>query len=111
MGRKESTWAQYFLGGDRMNNKYKTDPAHVRKQNAQSQQAGATGQFQTEFASESATNAQQVRAQNAASANAKAQNSAAGQYQTEIESESATNAQQVRAQNARSQNKKNKNQF
>lgn len=74
MERKKTTWAQYFLGGDRMNNKYKTDPAHVRKQNAQSQQAGAAGQFQTEFASESATNAQQVKAQNARSQNKKNQN-------------------------------------
>ncbi|WP_028776508.1 gamma-type small acid-soluble spore protein, partial [Shimazuella kribbensis] len=75
-----------------MNNKYKTDPAHVRKQNAQSQKAGAAGGYQTEFASESATNAQQVRAQNARSAGAASNASAAGGYQTEFASESATNA-------------------
>jgi small acid-soluble spore protein E (minor gamma-type SASP) len=107
MGRKNATWAQYFLGGDRMSKNYKTDPAHARKQNAQSQKAGAAG-YQTEFASESATNAQQVQAQNAASANASASNSAAG-YQTEFASESATNAQQVRQQNAQSQRAKASN--
>jgi gamma type small acid-soluble spore protein len=55
----------------------------VRAQNAQSRNAGtaaarsaagAAGQFQNEFASESATNTQQVRAQNAQSQNKKNQN-------------------------------------
>ncbi len=49
-----------------------TNIQEVRQQNAQSAQAGAAGQFGTEFASE--TNAQDVKQQNAQAEARKAQN-------------------------------------
>jgi small acid-soluble spore protein E (minor gamma-type SASP) len=50
-----------------------TNIQHVRQQNAQSAQAGAAGQFGTEFAAE--TNVQQVQQQNAQAEARKSQNS------------------------------------
>jgi small acid-soluble spore protein E (minor gamma-type SASP) len=58
------------------------------------------GQFGTEFASE--TNVQEVRQQNAQSAQA-----GAGQFGTEFASE--TNAQEVRQQNQKAEARKNQN--
>ncbi|MBE6184179.1 gamma-type small acid-soluble spore protein [Heyndrickxia ginsengihumi] len=60
----------------------------------------AQGQFGTEFASE--TNAQEVRKQNAKSAQG-----AQGQFGTEFASE--TNAQEVRKQNQQAEANKSKN--
>jgi small acid-soluble spore protein E (minor gamma-type SASP) len=50
-----------------------TNIQEVRQKNAQSAQAGAAGQFGTEFAAE--TNVQQVKQQNAQAEARKAQNS------------------------------------
>jgi len=67
------------------------------------QSAQGGSSFGTEFASE--TNAAEVRKQNAQSAGAGATGAAAGQFGTEFASE--TNAQEVRQQNQQSQARKN----
>lgn len=77
-----------------------TNIQEVRQQNAQSQ-SGSSGQFGTEFASE--TNAAEVRKQNAASA--QGSQGSSGQFGTEFASQ--TDAQEVRQQNQQSQARKN----
>ncbi len=78
---------------------------NVQEVRQQNAASAGQGQYGTEFASE--TNVQEVRQQNAASARQGQGSQSAGQFGTEFASE--TNAQEVRQQNAQAESRKGQN--
>jgi small acid-soluble spore protein E (minor gamma-type SASP) len=80
---------------------------NVQQVRQQNAQSAGQGQFGTEFASE--TNVQEVRQQNAQSARGAQSAGQAGQGQFGTEFASETNAQEVRQQNAQAESRKGQN--